>query len=114
MPTQEKKQLVEQFEKEARECKGLIITAYKGLKTTEFNEFRQKIRSLKSEYRVVKNSLTKMALKNAGLAELADALQGPSAVVIERGETIPVIKALFEFAKTHESVKVSGGYLDGK
>lgn len=114
MPTPEKKSAVQELEKEARESKGLIVTSFKGLKTVEFNEIRQKLRPLQSEYRVVKNSLTRIALKNAGMTELAETLQGPSAVVIERGDAIGAIKAVFDFVKTHESVKVNGGYFDGK
>ena len=114
MPTKQKTQTIQDLEKEARECKGLIITSFKGLKTVEFNEMRQKIRNFKSEYRVVKNSLTRIALKNAGMEELAKALQGPSAIVLERGDALATIKAVFEFAKTHENIKVSGGYFDGK
>lgn len=114
MPTTEKKHVVEEFEKQARECKGLMVTTFKGLKTVELTELRQKLRPFKSEYRVVKNSLTRLALKNAGLSALADALEGPSAVVIERGDVINAIKAVFDFAKTHENVKVKGGYFDGR
>jgi len=114
MPTELKKQTVEEFVKEAKEAKGLIVTSFKGLKTTEFNEIRAKIRPFQSEYRVVKNSLTRIALKNAGLTELADALKGPSAVVVERGDAMATIKAFFDFAKTHENIKVTGGSLDGK
>lgn len=114
MPTQLKKETVSQFEKEVKEAKGLIVTSFKGLKTTEFNEIRAKIRPMQSEYRVIKNSLTRIALKNAGYADLAEALKGPSAVVIERGDAMGTIKAFFEFAKTHENVKVTGGALEGK
>jgi large subunit ribosomal protein L10 len=114
MPTAQKTKTVEEFEKEAREAKGLIVTSFKGLKTIEFNEMRLKLRPLKSEYRVVKNSLTRLALKNAGMAALAEALQGPSAIVIERGDSLAAIKAVFDFAKTHENIKVTGGVFEGK
>src|SRR5688572_23905084 len=114
MPTEQKKQTVDALTKQAKESTGLIVTAFKGLKTTEINEFRQKLRSLKSEYRIVKNSLTRIALKNAGMESLAESLKGPSAIVIERGDPVATLKAVFDFAKTHEYIKVSGGYLDGK
>jgi large subunit ribosomal protein L10 len=114
MPTEQKASVVKELEKQAKECTGLIVTGFKGLKTTEFNEMRQKLRPLQSEYRVVKNSLTRIALKNAGMAELADSLKGPSAIVIERGDALAAIKAVFEYAKTHENIKVNGGYFDGK
>src|SRR5882672_9989215 len=114
MPTAEKKQTVEALVKEAKESTGLVVTAFKGLKTTEINEFRLKLRALKGSYKVVKNSLTRIALKNAGMDALADALKGPSAIVIERGDPVATIKAVFDFAKTHENIKVNAGFLDGK
>jgi large subunit ribosomal protein L10 len=114
MPTELKKKTVDALTKEAKESTGLIITAFKGLKTTEINEFRAKLKPLKGTYRVVKNSLTRIALKNAGMDALADSLQGPSAIVIERGDPVATIKAIFDFAKAHENIKVSAGYLDGK
>jgi len=114
MPTAEKKQTVDALTKEAKESTGLVVTAFKGLKTTEINEFRLKLRPLKGTYKVVKNSLTRIALKNAGMDALADALKGPSAIVIEKGDPVATIKAVFDFAKTHENMKVNAGYLDGK
>jgi len=114
MPTAEKKQTVEALVKETKESKGLVVTAFKGLKTTEINEFRAKLRPLKGTYRIIKNSLTKIAFKNAGMDALANSLVGPSAIVIEQGDPVATIKAVFDFAKTHENIKVSGGYMDGK
>jgi large subunit ribosomal protein L10 len=114
MPTAEKKSTVDTLTKEVKECTGLVVTAFKGLKTTEINEFRQKLRPLQGTYKVVKNSLTRIALKNAGLEALAEALKGPSAIVIEKGDPIATIKAIFDFAKSHENIKVNAGILDGK
>lgn len=114
MPTEQKSKAVQDIEKQAREAKGLIITSFKALKTVEFNEMRAKLRNLKSEYRVVKNSLTKIALKNAGLSELADKLDGPTALIIERENAIAATKVVFDFAKTHENLKVNGGLFEGK
>lgn len=114
MPTVQNKETVSKFESQAKESVGIIVTSYGGLKTVEINEIRQKIRPFKAEYRIVKNSLTKIALKNAGFTQLADMLEGPSAVVIEKGDAIGALKAIYEFAKTHEALKINGGCLDGK
>jgi len=114
MPTAEKKQTVENLTKEVKESAGLVLTAFKGLKTTEINEFRLKLKSQKGTYRIVKNSLTRIALKNAGLEALADSLKGPSAIVIEKGDPIATLKIIFDFAKSHENIKVSAGIFDGK
>src|SRR5205814_3156928 len=101
MPTELKKKTVDALTKEAKECTGLVITAFKGLKTTEINEFRAKLKPLKGSYKIVKNSLTRIALKNAGMDALAEALKGPSAIVIEKGDPVATIKAVFDFAKAH-------------
>ena len=114
MPTAEKKKTVDALVKEAKESNGLVVTAFKGLKTTEINEFRLKLRPLKGSYKVVKNSLTRIALKNAGMDALAETLKGPSAIVIEKGDPVATIKAVFDFAKTHENIKVNAGFMDGK
>ena len=114
MPTTQKKDKVSEIQTQAQQSLGFIVTSYGGLKTVDINEFRLKIRPFKAEYRVVKNSLTKIALKNAGYEALGNMLSGPSAVVIERGDTVGTLKAIFEFAKTHEALKVMGGCLEGK
>jgi large subunit ribosomal protein L10 len=114
MPTEQKKKTVDALTKEAKESTGLVVTAFKGLKTTEINEFRQKLRSVRGSYKVVKNSLTRIALKNAGMDALADALKGPSAIVIEKGDPVATIKVVFDFAKSHENIKIQAGILDGR
>jgi large subunit ribosomal protein L10 len=114
MPTEQKTKAVQDLQKEATDCKGLIVTNFKALKTVEFNELRQKLRPFNSEYRVVKNSLTKLAFKNAGMEQLAASFDGPTAIVLERGDAIATIKAVFDFVKSHENVKVSGGFFEGK
>jgi large subunit ribosomal protein L10 len=114
MPTTLKKEKVSAIQKEAQDSLSFIVTSYGGLKTVDINEIRLKIRPFKAEYRIIKNSLTKIALKNAGFESLAGMLAGPSAVVIERGDTMGTLKTIFEFARTHEALKVTGGCLEGK
>src|SRR5258706_9379936 len=114
MPTEHKTKAVQNLEKQARESTGLLVTSFKALKTVEFNEIRAKLRPLKSDYRVVKNSLTRIALKNAGMEALANMLEGPTAIVLERGAAIAATKAVFEFAKTQENLKINGGVFEGK
>ncbi len=114
MPTELKSSAVKEIEKQAKESKGLIVTSFKSLKTIEFNEMRAKLRPSKSEYRVVKNSLTRIALKNAGMGELAEMLEGPTAIVVEQGDAIAAMKIVFDFAKTHENFKINGGTFEGK
>jgi len=106
---QEVKNLTEKF----KVMKGLILTEYHGLKVEEIAELRSKLRPLNSEYAVVKNTLSKIALEKAGI-ETGENLSGPTALVIENGDIASPAKVVVEFAKTHAKLKVKAGFLEGK
>jgi large subunit ribosomal protein L10 len=106
---QEVKNLVEKF----KIMKGFILTEYQGLKVEEIAELRSKLRPLDSEYVVVKNTLSKIALKEVGI-EIGENFSGPTALVIENGDIASPAKAIVEFAKTHAKLKVKAGFLEGK
>src|SRR5690606_2017359 len=66
-----------------------------------------------ASYAVVKNTLTKIAAKEAGVEGLDDLLEGPSAIAFVHGDTVAVAKALRDFAKANPLLVVKGGYFDG-
>lgn len=92
---------------------GLVVAGYVGVKTPELNELRGKLRPVKSECRIVKNTLAKIALKNKGLGEFVDFFQGPSALVIQKGDAVASLKVLVEFSKAHEKLQIRGGIMNG-
>jgi large subunit ribosomal protein L10 len=63
---------------------------------------------------VVKNTLTKIAAKDAGVEGLADLLVGPSAIAFVKGDPVETAKGIRDFARTHPKLVIKGGYLDGK
>jgi large subunit ribosomal protein L10 len=103
------KSLVEKF----KTMKGLILTEYHGLKVEEISELRSKLRALGSEYVIVKNTLSKIALKQAGI-QVCENFSGPIALVIEHGDTLSPAKVVVDFSKTHAKLKVKAGLLEGK
>jgi large subunit ribosomal protein L10 len=103
------KSLVEKF----KAMKGLILTEYHGLKVEEISELRSKLRVLGSEYVIVKNTLSKIALKQAGIQACED-FSGPIALVIEHGDVLSPAKVVVDFSKTHAKLKVKAGLLEGK
>ena len=110
----EKNLIIDEIKTRVDRAPYVLLTDYTGMQVPQFNELRNRLSGAKAEYRVVKNSLTRIALKNAGMSELADMLEGPTAIVVERGDAIAATKAVFEFAKTHVNLKIKGGIFEGK
>jgi large subunit ribosomal protein L10 len=91
-----------------------LLTEYRGLKVAELGELRASLRGSSTEYRVLKNTLTSIAVREAGYEELVGLLQGPTAVAFVHGDPVQAAKDLAEFARTHPALIVKGGVMDGK
>jgi large subunit ribosomal protein L10 len=94
----------------------LFFTEYQGLKFKELDELRAKLRPLRCRYAVIKNSLVRYALKNAGL-EGPDAklLKGPVGMVVSESEDpVAPAKVLAAFSKQFPKLKVKAGVVDQK
>jgi large subunit ribosomal protein L10 len=113
MPNLRNQKIVKSLAEKFKAMKGLILTEYHGLTVEEISELRSKLRSLGSEYTVVKNTLSEIALKEAGIEAGAN-FSGPTALVIENGDIVSSAKAIFDFAKTHTELKVRAGFLEGR
>jgi large subunit ribosomal protein L10 len=89
-----------------------VITEYRGLTVSEMKELRRSLGG-STQYAVVKNTLTKIAAKQAGL-ELDELLSGPTAIAFVKGDPVEAAKGLRDFAKTHPLLVIKGGVLDAK
>jgi large subunit ribosomal protein L10 len=114
MPNQKNIDSVKQLEIKLKSTPNLIVTKYVGMSTPDLNGLRDKLRPLKCEYNVMKNTLTRIALKNAGIEEFAKYFSGPTAVAFHTGDPCALSKAIMDYAKTNEKLQVLAGYLDGK
>ncbi|MBX3312123.1 MAG: 50S ribosomal protein L10 [Microbacteriaceae bacterium] len=92
---------------------AVVLTEYRGLTVSRLKELRNSIRD-HATYAVSKNTLTKIAAKEAGLEGLDDLLTGPTAIAYVHGDPVAVAKGLRDFAKANPLLVVKGGYLDGK
>jgi len=91
-----------------------LLTDYRGLTVKDLGELRASLRGSSTEYRVLKNTLTSIAVRQAGYDDLIPLLQGPTAVAFIHGDPVQVAKDLADFARTHPALVVKGGVLDGK
>ena len=114
MSRKEKELIVDDLSDKIKSTKGIVLTDYQGLTVAEISELRAKLRPLKCEYKVVKNTLSKLALKKAGITEFEKHLKGPTAVAIEKGDPVSISKVLVDFSKEHNKLKLKAGLLGGK
>jgi large subunit ribosomal protein L10 len=113
MPNAKNQEIVKNLTKKFKAMKGLILTEYRGLTVEEISNLRLKLRQFGSEYAVVKNTLSKIALKEAGI-EAGEVFSGSTGLVIEGGDIASPAKIVVEFAKTHAKLKIKAGFLEGK
>jgi large subunit ribosomal protein L10 len=96
-----------------RDSSAAVLTEYRGLTVAELKELRRSI-AANATYIVVKNTLTKIAARNAGIESFDDLLEGPSAIAFVSGDPVEVAKGLRSFGREHPHLIVKGGILDGK
>lgn len=102
-------ELVENF----RESNGAVLTEYRGLTVKQLQDLRRALGESAS-YAVAKNTLTKIAAKEAGVDLSEDLLVGPTAIAFITGDVVEAAKGLRDFAKANPSLVLKGGFLDGK
>ena len=102
-------ELTEQFQ----HSNGAMLTEYRGLTVAQLAELRRSLGE-NATFTVVKNTLTKIAAKDAGLEqELSALLSGPSAIAFVKGDVVETAKGLRDFAKANPMLVIKGGVLDG-
>ena len=90
-----------------------VLTEYRGLTVKQITDLRNSLRG-NATYAVVKNTLTKIAAKDAGV-EIDDALlTGPTAIAFINGDVVEAAKGLRDFGKDNAALVIKGGFLDGK
>ena len=94
-----------------------VIVDYKGITVAEDTELRAKMREAGVDYFVMKNTLSRFAVKNAGLDELCDVLKGTTSIALCQGDPVAAAKVVSEFSKklaAQEKFTVKAGFVDGK
>ena len=113
MATPEKTAAVAEIAEDFRTANATVLTEYRGLSVGLMKQLRRSL-GVKNKYSVVKNTLTKIAAKEAGVDLDPALLVGPSAVAFIKGDPIDAAKALRDFAKENPLLVIKGGIFDGK
>ncbi|MBA3619546.1 MAG: 50S ribosomal protein L10 [Acidothermales bacterium] len=99
--------------REFRSSNAAVLTEYRGLSVSQLKSLRRSLGE-DTTYAVVKNTLTRIAARDAGITALEQLLTGPSAIAFVKGDPVEAAKGLRDFARTNPQLVIKGGYLDGK
>ena len=114
MANAEKVAAVAELTERFQTSNGTVLANYRGLTVAQLAELRRALGE-QATFAVVKNTLTKIAATEAGVADqIGDLLTGPSAIAFVKGDVVEAAKGLREFAKANPALEVKGGIIDGK
>ena len=110
----QKKEEVAQLAAKMKEAKIILLTDYRGINVADVTELRAELRKSKSEYKVIKNNISRRAFAEAGIEGVESLLEGPTAVIINSEDYLETAKAIYNYSKENDFYKIKGGVIEGK
>ena len=110
----EKGTSIAEFREKLSGVRGAVLTDFRGLSVADITELRSLLRKSEVEYKVVKNTLARLAVKDTGLAGLAAYFEGPTAIAISRKDAVAASKVLTTWGKSRPTFTIKGGVVEGR
>ena len=110
----QKKEEVASLAAKMKEAKIILLTDYRGINVADVTGLRAELRKSNSEYRVIKNNITRRALAEVGIEGLDEILEGPTAVIMNNEDYLETAKTIYNYSKANDFYKIKGGVIDGK
>src|SRR5438477_8342708 len=115
MLRQEKERIVSELAERLKSSQNLLVADYRGLTMPEIDELRSKLLETGARFSVVKNTLTRLAAEQAGIKELLELIDGPTAIAFidAEGDPAAAAKILNDTARAPDVLVIRGGLLEG-
>jgi large subunit ribosomal protein L10 len=114
MRKEQKTAVVENLAGTFKKATIALVSEYRGMSVAETTEVRRKLRAVRGELKVAKNTLIRRALKDTGYSSLEDKLGGPVGLIISTEDPVEIAKAVVGFKDLGEKFKLRGGVVDGQ
>jgi large subunit ribosomal protein L10 len=112
--TAEKHASVAELKEKLGNVKGAVLADYRGLNVADATKLRRTLREAGVEFRVVKNTMTRIAANEVGIQGLDTYLEGPTAIAFGFDDPVAAAKVLAEFAKGNKNLVIKAGIVEGK
>ena len=110
----QKKEEVKKLAEKMKEAKLILLADYRGINVVDDTELRKELRNANATCNVIKNNITKRALKECGIEGLDEILEGPTVVIMSYEDYLAPSKIIYNFTKTHDFYKIKSGVVEGK
>ena len=114
MPTQVKIDSVRSLKERLGAAKTAVLTEYRGLTVRQLSDLRKQLKTTAAEYKVVKNRLARLAVKDSSLQPLAPHLAGPTGMVLTEQDPVGVARTLQAFVRANPALTIKVGLVEGK
>lgn len=115
MSQEKKRQIIDSLQEAFTQCSITILTDYRGLATAEMTKLRRQLQESGSEYRVVKNTLARLAAERAGKDKLVASFNGPIAIAFGYGDIMAPTRVLANYIGDPTlSLSIKGGFLNDR
>ena len=113
MNKERKQEYIKDMTSQLDKSEAIIVTHYQGLTVSQLDELREKMREHGIQFKITKNRITKLALKDTPKKDLEKYFTGPTAAAIS-SDAISTAKILTKFSKSNNKLKIVAGFMDGK
>jgi large subunit ribosomal protein L10 len=110
----EKERVVSELHQKLQKIRAVILTDYRGLNVEEITRLRRQLQKASVEYRVVKNTLMRLASKGTSVEGLSDFFVGPTAMAVSNDDPLAPARVLLEFSKETPLLEIRGGFIEGR
>ncbi len=114
MPSEKNIKQVEQLKEELKDTVAVFVTDFKGLTVDELNSIRRRLEKVNAKYKVVKNTLFKIAIKGTDFEQISDVFVGTNGVVFVKGDIVEAAKTVSDAVKDYENFNFKIGVVEGK
>lgn len=109
-----KVEAVKELQDKFSRAKFAVFADYRGLSVEEINDLRNRLKAENIEFRVVKNTLARLAVKDTSLEVATPFFEGPTSVALYYEEEVSPAKTLVDFAKDKKVFELKGGFMEGR
>ncbi len=110
-PRPKKVATVEELRERFDSSSAVLLTEYRGLKVSELEALRRRMRESGGEYKIFKNTFVRFVANDKGLTDLIPLLEGPTGIAFVKNDAAGVAKAIREFSREHPLLVIKGGVL---
>lgn len=114
MDRTKKEQVVAELHERLKGVKLAVLAGYTGMNVSKIESLRNDLRKSGTEFRIIKNTLLRIASQETSVAAFEDHLKGPLAIILNSGDVVEPTKVLVDFARKNSELDIKAGLLDGR